>query len=53
MEQAIISGIAFNRDEAKILVRGVPDHPRIPLLLLSPIGRANIEIDMDRTKSFG
>ncbi|MBO1515881.1 aspartate kinase [Psychrobacter halodurans] len=46
MEQAIISGIAFNRDEAKIVVRGVPDHPGIASAILSPIGRANIEIDM-------
>lgn len=46
MEQAIISGIAFNRDEAKIVVRGVPDHPGIASAILSPIGNANIEIDM-------
>ncbi|MBO1529600.1 aspartate kinase [Psychrobacter sp. F1192] len=46
MEQAIISGIAFNRDEAKIVVRGVPDHPGIASAILTPIGRANIEIDM-------
>ncbi len=46
MENAIISGIAFNRDEAKIVVRGVPDHPGIASAILSPIGRANIEIDM-------
>ena len=46
MEQAIISGIAFNRDEAKIVVRCVPDHPGIASAILSPIGRANIEIDM-------
>ena len=46
MEQAIISGIAFNRDEAKIVVRGVPDHPGIAAAILTPIGRANIEIDM-------
>ena len=46
MEQAIISGIAFNRDEAKIVVRDVPDHPGIASAILSPIGRANIEIDM-------
>ena len=46
MEQAIISGIAFNRDEAKIVVRGVRDHPGIASAILSPIGRANIEIDM-------
>ncbi len=46
MEQAVISGIAFNRDEAKIVVRGVPDHPGIASAILTPIGRANIEIDM-------
>lgn len=46
MEQAVISGIAFNRDEAKIVVRGVPDHPGVASAILSPIGRANIEIDM-------
>lgn len=46
MEHAIISGIAFNRDEAKIVVRGVPDHPGIASAILSPIGNANIEIDM-------
>ena len=46
MENAIISGIAFNRDEAKIVVRDVPDHPGIASAILSPIGRANIEIDM-------
>lgn len=46
MEQAIISGIAFNRDEAKIVVRGVPDHPGIASAILSPVGNANIEIDM-------
>lgn len=46
MEQAIISGIAFNRDEAKIVVRGVPDHPGIASAILTPIGKANIEIDM-------
>lgn len=46
MEQAIISGIAFNRDEAKIVVRGVPDRPGIASAILTPIGDANIEIDM-------
>ncbi|MDO5768383.1 MAG: aspartate kinase [Psychrobacter sp.] len=46
MEQAIISGIAFNRDEAKIVVRGVPDHPGVASAILSPIGNANIEVDM-------
>ena len=46
MEQAIISGIAFNRDEAKITVLGVPDRPGIAYQILGPIGDANIEIDM-------
>lgn len=46
MEQPIISGIAFNRDEAKLTVRGVPDQPGIASRILSPIGEANIEIDM-------
>lgn len=46
MERAVISGIAFNRDEAKIVVRGVPDHPGIASAILTPIGAANIEIDM-------
>lgn len=46
MEQPVISGIAFNRDEAKIVVRGVPDHPGIASAILTPVGKANIEIDM-------
>jgi aspartate kinase len=46
MEQPIISGIAFNRDEAKLTVRGVPDQPGIASRILSPVGDANIEIDM-------
>ncbi|MFA9203700.1 MAG: aspartate kinase [Flavobacteriales bacterium] len=46
MEQPIISGIAFNRDEAKLIVRGVPDQPGIASRILSPIGNANIEVDM-------
>lgn len=46
MEQPVISGIAFNRDEAKITVRGVPDTPGIAFRILGPIGDANIEIDM-------
>lgn len=46
MEQALISGIAFNRDEAKIVIRGVPDRPGIASAILTPIGNANIEIDM-------
>lgn len=46
MEQPIISGIAFNRDEAKITVRGVPDKPGIAYQLLGPVGQANIDVDM-------
>jgi len=46
MEQAIISGIAFNRDEAKITVLGVPDRPGIAYGILGPIAEANIEVDM-------
>ena len=46
MEQAIISGIAFNRDEAKITVMGVPDRPGIAYQILGPVGDANIDVDM-------
>jgi len=46
MEKAVISGIAFNRDEAKITVLGVPDKPGIAYQILGPIGDANIDVDM-------
>ena len=46
MEQAIISGIAFNRDEAKITVQGVPDRPGIAYQILGPVADANIDVDM-------
>jgi len=46
MEQPVISGIAFNRDEAKLTVRNVPDLPGIAYRVLGPIGAANIEVDM-------
>ena len=46
MEQAIISGIAFNRDEAKITVRGVPDKPGIAYQILGPVSDANVDVDM-------
>lgn len=46
MEQAIISGIAFNRDEAKITVRGVPDRPGIAYQILGPVSEANVDVDM-------
>lgn len=46
MEQAVISGIAFNRDEAKITVLGVPDRPGIAYQIIGPVSDANIEVDM-------
>jgi len=46
MEQAVISGIAFNRDEAKITVAGVPDRPGIAYKILGPVADANIDVDM-------
>lgn len=46
MEQALISGIAFNRDEAKLTVLGVPDNPGIASQILGPIAAKNIEVDM-------
>ena len=46
MEEPIISGIAFNRDEAKITVLGVPDTPGIAYQILGPIADANIDVDM-------
>lgn len=46
MEKALISGIAFNRDEAKLTIEGVPDRPGIAAAILGPIADANIEVDM-------
>jgi len=46
MENPVISGIAFNRDEAKVTLRGVPDTPGVASDILVPIGEANIEVDM-------
>lgn len=46
MEQAAISGIAFNRDEAKLTILGVPDQPGVAHSILGAIGDANIEVDM-------
>jgi aspartate kinase len=46
MEQPIISGIAFNRDEAKITVLGVPDKPGIAYQILGPVADANVDVDM-------
>jgi aspartate kinase len=46
MERALISGIAFNRDEAKLTITGVPDLPGIASKILCPIADKNIEVDM-------
>ena len=46
VEAAKIAGIAFSRDEAKLTIRGVPDHPGVAYQILGPIGEANVEVDM-------
>jgi aspartate kinase len=46
VEEAKISGIAFNRDEAKLTIRGVPDQPGVAYKILGPIGESNVEVDM-------
>src|SRR5690554_379098 len=46
MEQPVVSGIAFNRDEAKITLAGIPDIPGVASKILAPIGKANIEVDV-------
>ncbi|MCB1614729.1 MAG: aspartate kinase [Pseudomonadales bacterium] len=46
MEKPLISGIAFNRDEAKLTIRGVPDTPGVASRVLGPISEANIEVDV-------
>ncbi len=46
VEAAKIAGIAFNRDEAKLTIRGVPDQPGVAYKILGPVGDANIEVDM-------
>jgi aspartate kinase len=46
MEQPLISGVAFNQDEAKLTIKGVPDRPGIAAALLGPIAKANIDVDM-------
>jgi aspartate kinase len=46
MEQAVVAGIAFNRDEAKLTVLGVPDKPGIAYQILGPVADANIDIDV-------
>ncbi|PID50119.1 MAG: aspartate kinase [Proteobacteria bacterium] len=46
MEEVLVRGIAFNRDEAQLTVTGVPDHPGVAFRILGPIADANIEVDM-------
>jgi aspartate kinase len=46
VEAAKIAGIAFNRDEAKLTIRGVPDQPGVAYKILGPVGEANFEVDM-------
>ncbi|MCO1336065.1 aspartate kinase [Microbulbifer sp. OS29] len=46
MEQPVVSGIAFNRDEAKLTIRGVPDTPGVACRILAPVGGDNIEVDV-------
>ena len=46
MEQAVVSGIAFNRDEAKVTVLGVPDKPGVAFRILGAVAEANIDVDM-------
>lgn len=46
VEAAKIAGIAFNRDEAKLTIRGVPDQPGVAYKILGPVGDANVEVDM-------
>ena len=46
MEDAVVTGIAFNIDEAKLTIQGVPDEPGIASKILTPIGKANVDIDM-------
>jgi aspartate kinase len=46
MEQAVVSGIAFNRDEAKVTILGVPDKPGVAFRILGPVAEANIDVDV-------
>ncbi len=46
VEQALISGIAFNRDEAKLTILGVPDRPGVAHYILGPVAKAGVEVDM-------
>ena len=53
MEAPVIAGIAFNRDEAKLTVVGVPDNPGMAYRILGPVGEANIEVDVILQNSRG
>ncbi len=46
MERAVISGVAYNRDEAKITIRGIPDHPGIAANVFGPVAEAAINVDV-------
>ena len=46
VEQPVVSGIAFNRDEAKVTVTGIPDTPGVASRILAPVGEANVEVDV-------
>lgn len=46
MEQPVVSGIAFNRDEAKITLTGIPNIPGVAARILAPVGAANVEVDV-------
>jgi aspartate kinase len=46
MEAPLVSGIAFNRDEARVVVRGVPDTPGVAYKIIGPVSEANIEVDV-------
>ncbi|MDX8408673.1 MAG: aspartate kinase [Mariprofundales bacterium] len=46
MERAAVTGVAFNRDEAKITVRGIPDHPGVAATVLGPIAQAEVNVDV-------
>lgn len=46
MEQPVVSGIALNRDEAKVTIAGIPDIPGVASKVLTPVGDANIEVDV-------
>ena len=46
MEQPLVSGIAYQKDEAKLTIRGIPDQPGVAHRVLGPISKANINVDI-------